>query len=155
MELKIATETVSPDEPCMGLQECNRLMPGAGGATEWHRVQCVYVVRGDAIAEHVRDLGPAVNFEGIPETKMLGFGEESVALFQEQADRDRADDYYRKLQRELHEGSSLIKDFIDQKERNWKLIRNQSVFGPSVTRQRNGFPYQDVHKQALAQGSDN
>jgi hypothetical protein len=150
---KIITDTISMDEPCHGLLEAHRLVGVPEGGTAWHRVQDVFVVRGDEIASYQTDLGPIENFDA-PPVAMLGVGEDTVGEMVDEADRSRADPYYAKLQKELHEGSSLIQDFINQKEANWKVIKNQSTFGPAVTRQRNGFPYQEVHKQALARGKD-
>ena len=149
---KYTTDYLDPNEPCHGLREYNRKLSGPNGSEEWHRVQAVYVVRdlpegGDAIAEYVTDMGSAWLWEHAPEIQMLATGEVSVAEWQYLAERDRNDSYGLKLKEELRESSTLIQDFLQEKEENWKRIKNQSQFGPKHSKQRNGYPYHEMQKQ--------
>ena len=145
--MRIITDHVHPDEPCYGLQEVDRLEPMPDGSSQWRRVQAVYVVRGDTIAEYMTDLGPSMLFQRVTQIKLLAFGEESVGELMDEADRTRYDDYAEKLRQEVKESSTLIQDFVEEKERNWKIIRNQSVFGPGITRQRNGFDIRAAYER--------
>ena len=134
------TETISPDEPCWGVIEQNRLMPMPDGSTQWRRMQIVLVNRGDGLAEYRTDLGNAFLWEAVPEQRLLSLGDDRVGDVLDEAERGRHDDFGNKIKQEIKESSTLIKDFLQEKEENWERIRNRSQFGPAQVKQRNGFP---------------
>ena len=136
--MKILTETISPDEPCHGLLERDQMVP-VGKGFALHRIQSVFVVRGDAIAAYETDLGPASIWRNVSPEGIFATGEVSVAEVMAEAEKDRHDQTGFKLKEELREGSSLVKDFLAFKEANWEIINNRSVFGPAHTKQRNGY----------------
>lgn len=133
--MKIVTDTIHPDEPCHGLTEKHEWR-----GEEYRRIQRVFVVRGDAIAAYETDLGPASMFSHCNDTLIFSMGDDTVGQLMEEAEKDRHDAYWKKVSQELQEASSLIEDVLSYKEENWARIYNQSVFGPSHTKQRNGFP---------------
>lgn len=112
--MKIVTTYIHPDEPCYGLREGPRMVDVFPNAKEWHWVQRVYVIRGDAIAEYTKDFGPDDKYEGVTEIIIPGFGDDSVAALQAHADKNREDNYWAKRRQEMLEGSTLIKDHIEQ-----------------------------------------
>jgi hypothetical protein len=59
-KLIAGTTVVSMDEGCWSLKESNEQSPGSRG---WRRYQIIRVIRGDALAEFRRDLGPARKFK--------------------------------------------------------------------------------------------
>lgn len=128
--MEILTETLNDDEPCHGVMETNR---------NGRRVQFVFVIRGGSIAKHVTDLGPASLYEGVPELRLLGMGDDTVGEMVYEANMTRYDDFERKLRAEVKESSTLVKDFLQEKEENWERIKNRSQFGPAHKKQRNGF----------------
>lgn len=137
------TSFLLPNEPAWGLLERNQLVP-VGKGTELHRIQKVFVVRNDAIACHVKDLGPAANYKA-PEFWHELAGVHSVAEALELADCDRIhDDYWEKRQKEMSAESTLIQDAINWRETAHRVIHNRSSFGPGIAVQRNGFPLQEV-----------
>lgn len=129
-------EEISPDERCYGLAETNRQVNG-----EWRRVQVVYVARNGELCEHVTDLGNAFLWEKVLLQAIYADGDETVGVVTEEADRGRHDDYALKLREEIRESSTLIKDFIQEKEENIERIANRSVFGPKHKKARNEFPH--------------
>lgn len=128
--MEILTETLDDNEACYGVMETNR---------NGRRQQFVFVVRGDSIAKHVTDIGPASLYDGVPELRLLGMGDDTVAEMVYEANMTRYDDFERKLRQEVKESSTLVKDFLQEKEENWERIKNRSQFGPNYTKQRNGF----------------
>lgn len=98
------------------------------------------VIRGDRIADCVTDMGPSEDFENCIQQQFVCLGDDTVGEVMEMAEKDRYDDHWQKRRREIAEASTLIPDYANQTEARWKVARNQSVFGPGVTRQRNGFP---------------
>ena len=143
--MNIVTERVSNDELCYGLQEVDRLMPMPDGSTAWRRIQAVYVLRGQAIAEYTTDLGSSKEMENVAERKILTCAyegdtpEDTVGEVMEMAARARGDDTFQKLKTEILEGSTLIKDFLQERSENWERIYNRSQFGPKYKKQRNGY----------------
>lgn len=141
--LRLYTETVHPDEPCYGLLETTKTIVPKGKPPEPHRFQVVWVVRGDALVAHETDLGHISNFVGCEELRLLGpYGLDKVGEMRDEAERTRHDDYERKLRAEVRDSSTLIKDFLQEKEENWERIKNRSQFGPAVTKQRDDFPHE-------------
>jgi len=112
--MKIETAWVHPDEPCHGLREEPRMMPGPSGAQSWRWVQTVFVVRGDAIAAHTTDYGPAEKFAQVTPLMMPSFGDDTVAQLREHAEKNRHDGYWQdRAQAQLAE-STLIRDHMNQ-----------------------------------------
>lgn len=135
-----AVLVISPDEPCWGLREVDEMVPQPNGSVQRRRVQSVRVIRNDRPAVYKTDLGPAEDFVDCIEQEFISLGDDTVGEMMEMAEKDRYDDHWQKRRKEIAEGSTLIKDYMQQTEARWKTARNQSVFGPGYTRQRNGFP---------------
>lgn len=133
--MKILTDKVSPDEPCHGLLERDQQVPNG----ETHRVQSVFVVRGDSIAAYETDLGPSCVWQNVAPEGIFAMGEVTVAEVMAEAEKDRHDQTGHRLKEELRAGSTLIADFLAFKESNWEVINNRSVFGPGISKQRNGY----------------
>ena len=147
--MKIVTDRISPDEPCYGLAEMNRMLAMPDRSMQWRRVQAVYVVRGDAIAEYTTDLGPASAFKDVDEACIFSMGDDRVGDLMEAAAYDRMDDTYKNLRDQVRGESTLLTDFITQKEKAAALINNRSVLGPLVSHQRNGFPQMPKRKEVF------
>lgn len=138
--MKIVTDHVFPDEPCHGLFEGPRMMPGSDGSQTWRWIQAVYVIRGDAIAEWTHDYGAAEDFEDRIQPLLIpGFGDDSVAQLQEHAEKNRHDDYWARRRAEMLAGSTLIKDHVAQLEKDKLEVRNRTVIGPAITVQRHKY----------------
>lgn len=129
-EVKIVAPTIHPDEPCHGLYEGPR-----GG--RW--ISAVYVIRGDAIAEHVIDHGQDIDFDRIPPLMMPCFGEENVGTMLEWGDRHRHDLRWWKREQEWRGESTLIQDVINQEAERLKMIRNASFLAPGLMKHRNDY----------------
>jgi hypothetical protein len=138
-DLRNQTPYVTADEKAMGLVEVELLTPDNKGV---HRYQIIYVVRNDQQSPYVTDLGDRLLYPN-PPLNILSYMEHSVAELQEMATEARERSSVTKRLAELTEASRtdkhIIKEFLEQKERNWKVIRNQSHYGPTVTVQRTGF----------------
>ena len=67
--LTLVTNMASMDEPCFGLSEVHLQSPGSRGV---HRYQVLGVIRGDRLAQFMRDLGPAENFAQIDQFRVPG-----------------------------------------------------------------------------------
>ena len=142
--MKPATNVIHPDEKAWSLREINLVRPPTH---QWHRWQIVTVVRGDALAEWWRDLGPKAAFPR-PEMEIPALGEHTVGELWDMAEHYRLqDDYWLSRTRELAAGCTLISDFLDQKEEMWRVIRNQSQFGPKQHKQRVGFPKREAQRR--------
>lgn len=134
--LLMATAFVHPDEPCYLLSELEEKAPDENG---WRRVQKVYVNRDGRMAVYVRDMGPAADCQA-PQFRVCSLWEDSVAYCMDQADRQRwGDDYWQRFLAEKAGESTLVQDAVRFVEEGARLMRNQSVFGPAVSRQRNLF----------------
>lgn len=137
--MKIVADRVHPDEACHGLVEVDRMTALADGSRQLRRVQEVYVVRGDSIASFAVDMGPADEFVNAAPIAIFSMGDDTVGQLRDMAEKDRMDDTFKKLRDEVRESSTLIPDFLREKEENWERINNRSVFGPGITKQRNGY----------------
>lgn len=140
--MHIITDTVHPNEPCYGLWEGAEMAPvpgGENGAQDWRWIQKVFVVRGDTIAKYITDLGPADDYELITPIFLPNEGTDSVATLQAMAEKNRHDTYWQTRAKEQLEASTLISDLIEQEQKIHEVIRNQTVSGPYVTNQRNGW----------------
>ena len=112
--MKIETFFVRHDEPCHGLREEPRLMPGPNGSTSWRWTQTVFVIRGDTIAAHTTDLGPAETFKDVTPLMMPSFGDDTVAQLREHAEKNRHDTYWQKRAQAQMAESTLVRDHIEQ-----------------------------------------
>ena len=142
--MKPVTLAVHEDEKAWSLRERNLVRPPS---FQLHRYQIITVIRDDALAEWWHDLGPAANFKG-PEIEVPSLLCHSVAELREIADGERNRTDWIKFTAEKQAESTLIMDFLNQVEENWRIINNQSVFGPGVTHQRDGFPKREVLEHA-------
>jgi hypothetical protein len=132
----LATTVLNPDEKALVLVEMNKLSPDYRSL---RRYQLVYVLRGDNIAEHRTDLGPASAFKA-PEVRIPSMWEHSVGELWDIAEDYRlADDYGEKITRELAASSTLIQDSFNWMTELINIRDNRSVVGPGFRRQRNGF----------------
>ena len=121
--MKIETAFVHPDEPCHGLREESRVMPMPDSSQQSRWVQTVFVVRGDAIAAHTTDYGPAADFKDVTPLMMPSFGDDTVAQLREHAEKNRHDTYWQqRAQAQLAE-STLIRDHMNQIAMNAEYAR--------------------------------
>jgi hypothetical protein len=143
--MRIATLAVHEDEKAWRLSERNAVRPPG---FKLHRYQVITVVRDDNLAEWWHDLGPAERFIA-PEFEVPSFFEHSVAELREIAGLQHRDagPHWQQFMAEKAAESTLIPDFLEYVEENWKRIRNESTFGPGGATQRNGFD----RKAALTQ----
>lgn len=145
--MRPATDIVTKDEKAWSLGERNLVRPPE---FHLHRYQIVTVVRDDKLAEWWKDLGPAERFTA-PEFEVPSFFEHSVAELREIATQQRErDTYWGDFMAAQAADSTLISDFLNRVEENWKLIYNQSTFGPGGHVQRNGFPRKAAIDHALS-----
>lgn len=114
--MKIETAWVHPDEPCHGLREESRIMPGPDGSRSWRWIQTVFVIRGDTIAAHTTDYGPAEDFGDVMPLMMPSFGDDTVAQLREHAEKNRYDRYWSERSKAMLAESTLISDHIAQVE---------------------------------------
>jgi hypothetical protein len=132
--VKIETASVHDDEPAYGLREEPRLMPGPDGSSRWRWVQTVFILRGDAIAAHTRDFGPAEDYRHVTPLMMPSFGDDTVAQLREHAGRNRQDTYWRQRAKEQRAGSTLIRDHIEQLEMRREYVRRNHRTVKEITR---------------------
>ena len=122
--MKIETQFVHPDEWCHGLREEPRMMPGPNGSQSWRWIQTVFIVRGDTIAAHTTDYGPAENFERVTPLFMWSPGDcDTVAQLREHAEKNRHDTYWHDRGAAQQAESTLIRDAIDQIGMNAEYVR--------------------------------
>lgn len=67
-QIRAGAREISQDEPAFNLSEVNLQVPGKKG---WRRYQIVTVVRGDKLADHMKDLGPRGSFK-VEQFRILG-----------------------------------------------------------------------------------
>lgn len=139
--------SVFPDEPCWGLNEQPRIMALPDGSRQRRWVQTVKVVRGDRLAQHTTDYGPAEDFKHIPPLFIPSFGDDTVAQLQEMAEHHRHDLRWVKRREEMLAESTLLDDIIRQTEEDREWIANRSKFGPSISVQRNVYPRSVVRRR--------
>ena len=140
--MDIIADRITEHEPCYGWAESNRVWPMADGTHQARRMRFIFVVRGDAIAKYVEDLGPASEYSDASQFYIMADGEggDTVAEVRFMAGAHDDDATYERIRRELREGSTLIQDAVNEAEQNRKAIKNQSMFGPGGHTQRNGVP---------------
>ena len=92
-------------------------MPMPDGSLSWRWVQTVFVVRGDTIAAHTTDYGPAENFEKVTPLFLWSPGDcDTVAQLREHAEKNRHDTYWYDRTQQMKAESTLIRDHIEQIE---------------------------------------
>lgn len=100
------------------------MMPGPNGSQSWRWVQTVFVTRGDTIAAHTTDYGPAEDFANVIPIHVLADGDEdTVALIRAYAEKNRHDTYWQERAKEQQANSTLIKDHIEQIEMTKEYVR--------------------------------
>lgn len=99
------------------------MMPGPDGSWSRRWIQQVFVVRGDAIAAHTTDYGPAENFAHVTPLIMPSFGDDTVAELRDHADRNRRDTYWHERAAAQKAESTLIRDHIQQVEARAEYAR--------------------------------
>lgn len=90
------------------------MMPQPDGSSTWRWTQTVFVVRGDTIAAHTTDYGPAENFAKVTPLMMPAFGDDTVAQMREHADKNRRDTYWHDRAEAQKAESTLIRDHVNQ-----------------------------------------
>ena len=138
--MKPVTLAIHENERAWSIRERNLVRPPA---FQWRRWQIITVIRNDQLTEWWDDLGPSANFKGLG-FEMPSLGEYSVAELRDHATRLRNDTTWVGFAAEKQAESTLIKDFLDQVEEHWKVINNQSTYGPGGHKQRDGFPKKAV-----------
>lgn len=125
------------DEKVWELAELNKLTLDYKELRRW---QFVYVIRNDEVVEWVSDLGPASAFPYCSEFRLFSFGQDTVDQIQEEAMQMRIESTdFRKMLAEHQAESTLTRDYVAFLHEKVKQLRNESVFGPGFTRQRNLF----------------
>lgn len=149
-------EHLYPNEPCFGVWEGPEVAPvpgGKNGETGWRWLQKVFVLRGDTIAKHISDLGPASDYPHATPLALQGDGDkDSVAMLLEMAERNRHDDYWAKRRQELIESSTLIQGIIEDNDIMAEWFHSRSVFGPAVSAQRDGPSLATIRRQEVERG---
>ena len=142
--MHIVTDRVVPDEPCHGLAEGPLAMPypeGPGVRQRW--VQRVFVIRDDAIAKYLWDIGPVEDYEDtVMPILMPSFGENTVAELQAHAEKNRHETKYMDRRREMMAESTLVQDAVAEVERRYLAKSNRSIIGPHLRVQRGAWPDQ-------------
>lgn len=133
--MKPVTAAINTNEKAMSLREEN---------LHGRRYQIIVVVRNDELAEWWNDMGPAEKFKAGP-LSIPSLFEHSVAELRDIATASRSDDTWQKEMAGIVAESTLIPDFLEQYEERFKIVRNQSTFGPGVSHQRNGAPSGNSH----------
>ncbi len=111
---------------------------GKGMRRRW--VQRVFVIRDDAIAKFVMDIGPAEDYEDrIIPILLPCFGEHTVAEFQEEAVRNRHETKYMRRRDEMLAESTLVEDAIAIVEQRYLQKSNKTLVTPSGMTQRDGW----------------
>ena len=119
---------------------------GQGFRRRW--VQRVFVIRGDALAKHEIDLGPAEEWEGVASPLLMpSFGDDTVAQLQEHAEVTRNESKYLQLIRQYQEESTLVEDSLAGLEQQLLAKRNTTTIGPHVFAQRGDYPGQFARRE--------
>ena len=139
--------TVHPDEPAYGMSEKPVLLPGPNGAQRWRWVQRVFVIRGDTIAKHETDYGPAEDFEHVTPMIMPSHGENTVAQLREHFDKNREDRHWWNRRYEMLSASTLVSDILRQEEEIRARIKNKTTSGPYVTIERGGYSQEATQRK--------
>jgi len=150
--MHIVTDHIWPDEPCYGLSEGPLWMPYPEGegwqpGTRRRWVQRVFVIRDDAIAKYIQDIGPAEDYEGRSTPLLVpSFGENSVAELQELAEATRHNHRYSKRREEMLAASTLREDALRTVEMRYLEKQNRTVLGAGTFAQRGNFSREAVER---------
>ena len=119
---------------------------GIGMHRRW--VQRVFVVRDDAIAKHIIDLGPAEDWEerALPQV-IYSAGDDTVGEVLESAERDRNQGKLMQFVQQQREESTLIEDSLAGLEQQHLAKSNRTVIGPNVFAQRGSYPGQFARRE--------
>lgn len=137
--LEAVTQYVNKDEKAYFLVEINSA-PKAVLNTFGHgrrRYQIMWVNRNGVLAAYVVDLGEA-NAYAAKQLRIPSFWEHTVAELQDMAEKYRLygyladENYLANLQGE----STFMQDAFRYAEEGRKILHNQSVFGPGVSKER-------------------
>lgn len=124
------------DEKVWQLSEVNKLPTDYKGLRRW---QLIYVMRDDKLYEWATELGPASDFPYCSEFRLFSFGNDTVDEMRDQALAMRLESIeFQKLLAEHQAESTFKRDYLALMHERGKQRRNESVFGPGFTRQRNG-----------------
>lgn len=122
---------ISADEPTYGMSV---------GEDEHGFFTRLMVNRGDVMVTAEIRHGADEEFSGkIPPLGVPSLGEMRVGEMLEESERHRHDLHYYLRAKEMLAGSTLIADAIRRDEEARYAIRNRSVFGPQVVKQRGGY----------------
>jgi hypothetical protein len=103
------------------------------------------VIRGDDFLDVTINHGPNPMFASkIPPLFMAPQGAETVGFMREMSDAHRRDLRYYRMAVEQIEASTLISDVVRQEEEALSVIKNESTFGPHITKQRDGHNHEQV-----------
>jgi len=145
-KIETADITLGANEECFGMQVWE--------AADGFRTRLIFL-QNDLPVGIVIHHGPDEEYSGkippmfIPSTE----GENPVGLMLEMSERHRHDLRWFKRAEEMKQASTLIKDVIRQDEMARLAIKNQSVFGPAITKQRNGHDSTQVKRDWWAERS--
>ena len=131
------TNKIKGDEKAWMLVERNLLTRDYKELRRW---QFIYVNRGDVIHEWCRDLGMAKSYPDCSEFRLVSLWQDEVDELMDQALEMRNES--REFRARLYEhraSSTLTTDYTAWLHERGKQLRNQSVFGPGFSRQRNLF----------------
>lgn len=147
--IEAIADDVHPDEPCYGYVEVVvtpydiQRKHNFVSAENWgvRRYGVTYVVRGDRLAAHVREMGLQENYACGP-FRIQSWGDDTVGECWNLADEHRGHGYLweKEIMAEAAGTSTVVEDFINSIEQNYKTAMNQTVVGPGFKKQRNGFP---------------
>ena len=120
-----------------------------------HRWQVILLPVGNTLSAFYTDMGPVADYMVMvdevlyptPPFQQVILGAHSVGESRDMADDGRNDDWAVKMLHEQTMESTIIDDWQQLMETDVKLIRNQSVFGPTGKTQRNGYSRQAARRQ--------
>ena len=124
----LSLDELNIDEMVWQVRESDHVLKDVVGI---HRVQRVWVVRGDELLEFQKDLGPIANYPLATPFIFFAGNEYSVGEALEQAE------YLREMQPRPEEPSDLIGDWFKQLDELKQLKKKRSVIGPMSRVQRN------------------
>lgn len=124
-KIAVGAFTVSPSEPAFNLSEMNLKAPGKLGV---RRYRVVSVIRGDRLAEHFEDLGPADTFTA-SEFRIPGGvwdGKHAEILHTVEELRSIADDMQHTTP-PTFQSRDLVEEFISNREQRTQLIKERGL----------------------------
>jgi hypothetical protein len=129
-----------PDEPTWGMEVAET---PSGFMTR------IRVLRGGVLVWAEINHGPNAEYSGkIPPLFVPSIdGENKAGEMLQESENHRHDLRYWRRAKEMKEGSTLIRDVIRQEEEALEWVANRSVFGPALTKQRNGYSRDTTHRE--------